>query len=325
MFSLPLQVATSTDERYLPYTAAMVRSLADHRDPGTDVELTVMTAGVSKEYRARLESVADGLTLRWVVIDVDSYDRWGGKVHPATLTPHYFRCLLPHVFPPTVERVLYLDADTLVLDDLRPLWEWGLRGNPVAAAGDLMSVVADAIDHWQEIGLDPEAPYFNSGVMVIDLALWRKEDIGGQVLRRCQADSHRLLIRGRWNQHDQYGFNVVLQHRWTRLAARWNHFPERQSDCPGIVHFLGDSKPGAALTRPEFTWLFAKTIDATPWAGWRPNQWAALASKEPSVAAGLGVTESGDDARRGDRESSHHAGRTAMESSDDTGPGIRAS
>lgn len=269
--SAPIRVATATDRRYLPYAAAMARSLAVHRDPATSrVELTVLCTGVSAGDRRKLESVADGVTVRWFSIDADQYRRWGLTPDPQVLAPQYFRCQLARVYPPDTDRVIYIDADTLVLTDLTPLWRWPLAGAPVAAAGDLMSVIKDAISHWQELGLDGDAPYFNSGVMVIDLDRWRREKIGDRVLHRCQLDRHRLLIRDRWPQYDQYGFNVVLQHRWTRLPERWNHFPERPCADPGIVHFLGDTKPGAPRTRPEFTRLFHEFVDATPWAGWRP-------------------------------------------------------
>ncbi|HEX6684813.1 MAG TPA: glycosyltransferase family 8 protein [Candidatus Limnocylindrales bacterium] len=266
----PIYVATSTDRKYLPYTAAMVHSLARSRHPATRIELTIMHVGVPQADRQKVEHAAGGVAIQWVLIDVDRYRRWGLPIDPVVLTPHYFRCVLAHVYPASTQRVIYLDADTLVVDDLTPLWHWPLARRPLAAAGDLMSVVRDAIGHWHEIGLDGDAPYFNSGVLVIDLAQWREERIGERVMRQCQADRHRLLIRNRWPQHDQYGFNVVLQHRWARLDERWNHFPERRSARPGIVHFLGDTKPGAPRTRPEFTRMFTTAIDATAWAGWRP-------------------------------------------------------
>jgi hypothetical protein len=264
-------LATAADPAYLPYLAAMTQTLAASRHPSTAVELTVTHQRVSVADRRRIESGAPGISFRWEEMTAGRYRSWGADPDPMLLSPHYFRCLLPQLYSPSTPRVLYLDADTLVLADLTPLWEWELAGNPVAAAGDLMSIVKDAISHWEDIGLDGDAPYFNSGVLVIDLALWRSAGIGDRVMRTCLADRHRLLIRGRWNQHDQYGFNVILQHSWTRLPPRWNHFAERVPDETAIVHFLGDTKPGADRTRPEFTRLFHQAIDATPWAGWRPS------------------------------------------------------
>lgn len=266
-----VRVATAANEPYLPYLAAMVRSMAVTRGPGTELELTILYTGISEADRARIGSVADGLSVRWMPMGPDDYRRLGVEPEPLILDPHYFRCLLPRVYAADVDRAVYIDADTIIRRDVTPLHDWPLDGHPVAAAQDLVAVIGDAIDHWREAGLDGAAPYFNSGVLVVDLARWRAEGIGDQVMRECQRNRHRLLIRDTWNQHDQYGFNVVLQHRWTRLPPGWNHYSERPSDDGvGIVHFLGDMKPGAPLARPENTALFVAAIDATPWAGWRP-------------------------------------------------------
>lgn len=266
-----VRIATATDEAYLPYVAAMARSLSARRHPDTELELTIMYAGVSAADRARVETVTEGISVRWVSMDAGNYRRWGVEPDPFVLDPHYWRCLLARIYPETVERAVYIDSDTIILKDLKPLWSWPLDGNPIAAAGDLVKVIKDAISHWQEIGIDGDAPYFNSGVLVIDLARWRSENIGERVMRESQENRHRLLIRDRWNQHDQYGFNVVLLGRWTALPPGWNHYSERPLDDTGILHFLGDMKPGAPLARPENTELFIQAVDATPWAGWRPE------------------------------------------------------
>jgi len=267
-----VRIATATDRNYLPYAAAMVHSLAVNRDPSRRLELTILHQGVSRQDQEKIEGIADRIPVHWVSMDPESYRGWGIEPDPLILDPHYFRCLLPKIYPDSVSRAVYIDSDTLVLEDLYPLWNHPLDGHPVAAAGDLVSVIKDAISHWEEIGLDGDAPYFNSGVLVIDLDRWRAEDICERVLQRCRIDRHRLLIRNRWNQHDQYGFNVVLQNRWKRLPARYNHYSERAGGDPAIVHFLGDMKPGAPLARPEYTRLFYEHLDATPWAGWRPPQ-----------------------------------------------------
>ena len=61
----------------------------------------------------------------------------------------------------SVERVIYLDADTLVRKDLRELWSTNLKGHPIAAM----------LDVWAPMGHDhvPRGPYFNSGVLLLVL------------------------------------------------------------------------------------------------------------------------------------------------------------
>ena len=61
-----------------------------------------------------------------------------------------------------VERILYLDADTLVRKSLKTLWDVDLGGKCLAAAPDIGF----------PMGLDEtrRSPYFDSGVMLMDVA-----------------------------------------------------------------------------------------------------------------------------------------------------------
>ena len=49
----------------------------------------------------------------------------------------YLRFLAPEILPDGVSRVIYLDSDLVVLDDIGGLWDIDLAGNPLGAAPDL--------------------------------------------------------------------------------------------------------------------------------------------------------------------------------------------
>ena len=67
-----------------------------------------------------------------------------------------------------------------------------------------------------ELGLDPEMPYFNSGVMVLNLDAWREQNISNQAFEYIRT-YHAYM-----NFHDQEALNVVLRGRWGELDPRWN-------------------------------------------------------------------------------------------------------
>ena len=48
----------------------------------------------------------------------------------------FARFLIPNMFPESVSRVLYLDSDILVIDDLRALWQTDLEGAVLGAVED---------------------------------------------------------------------------------------------------------------------------------------------------------------------------------------------
>jgi lipopolysaccharide biosynthesis glycosyltransferase len=201
----------------------------------------------------------------------------------------YTRLLIPWVFPATVSRVLYLDADLLLLDALGPLWETDLDGAVVGAVSDEFMVPAINAGAPGSEGVPQVRDYFNAGVLLIDLSLWRQKrvsEIALEYLRRHPQSPYS----------DQDALNVACDNLWTKLDPRWNfqHHPitgkfnQRISDLrpdqrPFIVHFVTARKPwysGVRSPNAEFydafrsRTLFARTprdklLDALR-AGWGP-------------------------------------------------------
>jgi lipopolysaccharide biosynthesis glycosyltransferase len=183
------------------------------------------------------------------------------------LEPYYFRLLAPTLLA-TEERAVYLDADILVRADPTPLLRWPLKGHPIAAVqDDYLRKIKHAISNYSDWGLDPELPYFNSGVMVMDLEWWRRENVANHVLTTCRSNSAYLRAQGQWPTYDQYGLNVVFANRWSVLPKIWNHSSLYPDDGACIVHFLGIGRPDSqschSIFREEFFALLAKT----PWRG----------------------------------------------------------
>jgi lipopolysaccharide biosynthesis glycosyltransferase len=264
-----VHVITAIDSRYLPFAAALVATLAEHREPSTSVELTILHAGdVATADRARIACAAPGVDVTWQVVSGDLYARYGLRLSGVIARPAYFRCLVPDLLS-SAEWAIYLDADTLVFADLRELHDVDLRGAPVGAVQDWLPTVRDAVGPWRHLGLDPDAPYFNSGVLVMDLVQWRRENAGAEALRRCLQDEQHLIVRGVWPQHDQYGLNIVFHRRWHQLPSMWNHFSELSPDSARIVHLVGNGKPWDRRCKPEFAHAFYSAVDRSPWAGWR--------------------------------------------------------
>jgi len=269
--SAPAQcLVTAFDAAYMPFGAALLASLAASRPEGAHVVVWVLHPGdLGEQDRTALERVARGLEVRWSPVDPALAARCGLTLTGTLGGAAYLRCLTPDLVDAPAGRAVYLDADTLVLDDLSPLFSVPLGGRPVGAVLDWLPSIGDAVAPWADLALDPAAPYFNSGVMVMDLEAWRAEDAGCAVLRRCLADTEHLLAQGRWPQNDQYGLNVVFHRRWAGLAPRWNHFSERAADeSPAVVHYVGNGKPWSPKCRPEFAARFRATLAGTPWAGW---------------------------------------------------------
>ncbi len=128
----------------------------------------------------------------------------------------WLRVLLPELLLER-ERVIYLDADTLVRADLARLWEEADRSSPVCAVRDFyLSVFARGFP-WArgEPWFDRALPYFNSGVLVLNLDLLRRRDFMGEVTSFVGAVSELPFS-------DQDAINAVLAGEIHELDPRWN-------------------------------------------------------------------------------------------------------
>jgi len=157
----------------------------------------------------------------------------------------YYRLLLPSRLGEAYDRILYLDADIHVQGgDFSRLLELDLHGSPIAAVRDN--------PQWRTPGrlpkdfkaLDlPYAPYFNSGVMVIDTATWKDKAIDDRIAS-CRSQYGKSLKR-----HDQTLLNAVLHGDWAEISPVWNWQYSKAARLhealvsANIIHFIGREKP----------------------------------------------------------------------------------
>ena len=116
----------------------------------------------------------------------------------------FFRWFIPiHL---EEEIVLYLDSDVIVRGSLDPLFDINLEEN-------LLGAVAD---HFSTLYYGDTAPVsFNSGVMLINNSLWKKEEIYNSLMRI--ADKGSAVGVG-----DQEYLNILTQNRWIDIGKQYN-------------------------------------------------------------------------------------------------------
>jgi lipopolysaccharide biosynthesis glycosyltransferase len=266
-------VACAADHRYACPLAVMLRSLVEHLHPERTLEIYVVDGGLGGETRRRVTSALDArrVVVHWLSPERSSLlelPLWGG-MSIAT----YDKLLVAALLPKPVSKVLWLDSDLLVLADVGRLWDSDLGDHTLMAVQD--SVVPHVSSRFgiashRSQGLDPRAKYFNAGVMLLDLARWRDEDVCGQAL----AYLHRH--RGRVWFMDQEALNAVLADRWGELDPRWNRNVGVQTvrgseEEAWILHFSGNLKPWRYRGRGRPHGLYYRHLDATAWVGWRPD------------------------------------------------------
>lgn len=140
-----------------------------------------------------------------------------------------------------VERVIYLDSDTLILGDLSRLWDKDSSGAIVMACRDRKVRQLSEDSPWPLPPAEVNLPYFNSGVMLVDLGQWRTEGIEQQCLDLITKPA------GPYRWWDQTILNRLLRGRVGFLPQEWNwqseEVPAKDTPQAEILHYTTGTKP----------------------------------------------------------------------------------
>jgi len=186
----------------------------------------------------------------------------------------YSRLWIGEFFPPQVTRVLYLDADMVVVSSIAPLWNADLGGALMAAVD-----IPGSDRGVTRLAMRPEDGYFNSGVLLIDLAQWRATRAEETVIDYIRANPERVL-------YDQDALNACFHSRTKRLDYAWNviwpfyreppTLPLKQREIAAvrrearIIHFNGGSKPWSYFCDHPRRTEYDRYLRMTEWRDFVP-------------------------------------------------------
>jgi lipopolysaccharide biosynthesis glycosyltransferase len=251
-----MEVLCACDDRYLPHTATMLRSLLEHN---AVARIYLFYSSIKRRDLTKLSSFIEKHEIEILTYEISSVEFQALKVSKHV---PYYRILAPHLLPMNVGKVLYLDSDLIVRYPLKELWDTDLADRALAA------VIDGNTGRAAELGLPAGAKYFNSGVMLINLDFWRRYDIESKVIDFIKHNPNRL------EHWDQDALNAVLAGSWTELNARWNVQYEAIIKGPpiydaAVAHFCGDVKPWHWSKDYTFRNEYRVYRQKTPWPRYR--------------------------------------------------------
>lgn len=154
----------------------------------------------------------------------------------------YVRLLLPELLEES--RVLYLDCDLVVGVDAGALARQPLDGFALGASGIGEFRWSNDGALCRALGLEIEAPYFNAGVLLLDLDAWRRDGLTSRCLEFARQHAPRLATA------DQTVLNFIFYRKFKALQPEFNEplYPDTpavpaNSDHQRIFHFVGTPKP----------------------------------------------------------------------------------
>lgn len=237
-----IEVALCIDDNVMDYMETLIYSI--YKNTSSYVNVNIIYKKLSDESLDKLAWI-DGkmstVNVRPVQISEElhksmekislGHDMWNLPISS------YYRIFLADILP-DVDRIIYLDADTLLTGDLTELWRTDLEGNFLAACLDERAYMKKVFSV-----LNPRRrEYFNSGVLVFDLCLFRKYKTINDFLDFL-VDTADLYELG-----DQDALNLYFLDAVKLLDSSWNYgvpsYKEYgQINNINLLHFYGKAKP----------------------------------------------------------------------------------
>lgn len=279
-------IVFSINNSYVPYLYVCLKSLLAHIKTYDKYKAYILYTELSERHQENiLKLQTDNLKIEFINVEtiISKYkDNFSINNHFTIET--YYRFFLPCIFP-KLDKVLYLDADTIIMRDIAPLFSIDIGSNYLGVTHDCeivrMSNLAgtEYSDYFRKtLGVKIEN-YFQAGVMLVNLAQMRQDNITEKLI-------FALIKIGTPKFVDQDILNMVCQNNVLFIPQNWDytwhlqfcdsdyleHLPDflrtsykEAEDEPYIIHFTGNKMKPTNYPNALYADVFWNYAQNTPY------------------------------------------------------------
>lgn len=237
-----IPVFFAIDDKYVKYFAACLKSLINNTSPENQYNIHILHEDITNQNQERIKE----METENVTISFENVTKRIEKIRKKLSIRDYYsyttyyRMFIADMFP-QYDKVLYLDADIIVLDDVAKLYQYELGKNYVGAANEQVMVNHDIFGSYVEqvLGISRMA-YFNAGVLVINSRQFRRQNILQKFVDLI--NEYTFVV----TQDEDY-LNIICQDKILWIDKRWNYQTsdpvDRDLKDVSIIHYAYAVKP----------------------------------------------------------------------------------
>jgi lipopolysaccharide biosynthesis glycosyltransferase len=292
----------AADDRFSRPLAVTIQSIIEHLTPGREMDMYLCDMGISPEHRKMIDKVAahPRVNAQWVTTLKEKVEHLP-ESWPGITRATYARLFIPEILPPEVAKALYLDCDLVIRRCIGDLFDTPMDNFAAMAVADACSPYVSSplgLPFWARAGRRADDVNFNAGVLLMDLAAWRAENLAEAAFGYLTSGQHQFM-------GDQEAINAVLPGRIGVVDPRWNqqteHFILRYAATlpyndelvrqltkdPWIIHYTTNMKAWTFGCKHAFREDWFAALDKTPFRGWRPTRSAHLTARGGRLLKGV--------------------------------------
>lgn len=238
-----MNIAFSSDNNYAPYLAVSILSVLKNNSK-SEICFYILDFGIDNNNKEIIAKIVcnHGKSIKFISVDKDEFANFPITINYISLATYARLNITQYV--PDVDKLLYIDVDTLTNGSLNDLWNTDIEQYSLAACKDFFIEIEQA-DYKAKIGL--ENHYFNAGVLLINMQRWRELNVLEMSL--TWLNKYKDIIK----YQDQDILNGIFKNDVQFINTRFNFTPfesgyikyqkEREIQFPAVIyHYPGQDK-----------------------------------------------------------------------------------
>lgn len=277
-----MKVMYTCDNNYVWLMGISTISLFENNKEIADLKVYLLGENISEDNKNELKKIGEEYGREVEVIDVPKLNIPPSLVSARWPLSAFTRLFSGVILPGDVERILYLDCDTIITGDISELKKVEFNGNIAMGVKDCIGGT-----YKKNIGLDFNSPYINAGVILFNLDELRKVNINVEIenyMRKYEklinyADQDILngMFKGRIGElnpkYDVMTIDVVHTYKEIQKLRRPTNFYVEEElrkavTSPTIIHYTTNMlvvRPWFSNTNHPFAGEFKRYMDLSPW------------------------------------------------------------
>lgn len=209
-----MNIVYASDDNFAEILGVSMLSLFENNKEVPEITVYILDDAIKDQNKELLQSVASTYNRKIVFLPLNDLKEKLSKLNQQRGSLSTFsRLFLSRLIPHECDRLLYIDADTIIRHSLNDLYNQNFEGNIICGVMDCISR-----QHRARVGLADNAIYINAGMMLIDFQAWLQNGVESKI------ENIIAKFKGNVPYADQGIVNLALQGSIKCVHPRYNCF-----------------------------------------------------------------------------------------------------
>ena len=259
---MDLVVVYSSDDNYAQHTGVSIVSLLENNKHFNSIHIYIIDNEISEANKSKLIDIIKCYQREITFIDFNKYkDMLKLNMQWNISLSSYARLFISSILPESVDKALYFDCDTVVVDKIDDLFNTDMNEYYVAGVADTISSSTKSA-----VGISSDENYINAGMLLVNVKKWREDNIQDKFIKFIDSKN------GSVTHHDQGVINGVLCKSSKLLNPKFNlmtvYYTMKREDIISYYgidnEFYSDEVIREALKNPVYI-HFTPGFTTRPW------------------------------------------------------------